>query len=98
MGHNVSQHKRRNMVLGSPATAFTAWHLHMECTGRECPKGRHVAVQALLRGEDDLATVGHLVSRLRCSCCRQVPTIVEVVERLPEQQGRAIRLTGPGAY
>lgn len=94
MGHNRSTSRARANVLAALLSGFARHLLEVDCgPGCPCPTGRMHRIANLLARYPS-ATVGDVVSRLKCGVCRKPPASIILVKIV---DARRMPLSGPEA-
>jgi hypothetical protein len=68
MGHNLSDFKRRRLMLAAPLADWSGWSLLIDCGGPRCPRRRIFEVAELAQAHPALPLHEYL-NRMRCSSC-----------------------------
>lgn len=84
MGHNISELKRRRMMLEAPLADWADWALAIDCGGQHCPRHRRYAVAELAQAHPE-RTLLDTLNRLRCSACSGDALFAAMIRQDPEQ-------------
>lgn len=96
MGHNVSDRKRHDRILGSPLAGWTGWRLMVDCGSASCARGRTYSIEALA-GFYPGATVAACCARLKCSLCGGGAALLELRRPRRGLADEVLVLRGRGA-